>query len=52
MSQFGWGPFLGLNARGPFSSMLTNDVISFEQVDPGVIVEIEKHCFIACFIAR
>ena len=33
MSQFGWGPFLGLNARGPFNETLTNDVVSFEQPD-------------------
>ena len=29
MSQFGWGPFLGLNARGP----LINDV-KFKYMNP------------------
>ena len=27
MSQFGWGPFLGLNAHGPFRYLVMNRII-------------------------
>ena len=35
-----------------FFKTLTNDIISFEQLGPGAILEMEKHCYTSMFFSH